>query len=268
MKIMPKDWPRDCQYVKAGNACRELGIVRGRLTGRRQSGLLAGMKRSEINRYIEEAKVFFDQHQFRLPPFGYWTTRQWKSLGHEVDEIRSRHLGWDLTDFGSGDFLKQGLLLFTIRNGKLDDPQNKKMYAEKIMVVREGQITPWHFHHLKTEDIINRGAGRLVCELYNSDPHGGYAQTPIKVSCDGVVREVAPGGKVVLGQGESITLVPGLYHTFYGEKGAGTALIGEVSSVNDDASDNRFYTPLPRFPAIEEDEAPAHLLCNEYPDGR
>ena len=268
MKIMPKDWPRDCQYVKAGNACRELGIVRVRLTGRRQSGLLAGMKRSEINRYIEEAKVFFDQHQFRLPPFGYWTTRQWKSLGHEVDEIRSRHLGWDLTDFGSGDFLKQGLLLFTIRNGKLDDPQNKKMYAEKIMVVRERQITPWHFHHLKTEDIINRRAGRLVCELYNSDPHGGYAQTPIKVSCDGVVREVAPGGKVVLGQGESITLVPGLYHTFYGEKGAGTALIGEVSSVNDDASDNRFYTPLPRFPAIEEDEAPAHLLCNEYPDGR
>jgi D-lyxose ketol-isomerase len=225
------------------------------------------MKRSEINRHINEAKAFFDQHQFRLPPFAYWTPQQWKSRGHEADEIRSRHLGWDLTDFGSGDFLKQGLLLFTIRNGKLNDPQNKKMYAEKIMVVCEGQITPWHFHHLKTEDIINRGAGRLVCELYNSDKSGGYAQTPIKVSCDGVVREVAPGGKVILGRGESITLVPGLYHTFYGEKGAGTALIGEVSSVNDDASDNRFYAPLPRFPAIEEDEAPAHLLCNEYPGG-
>lgn len=223
------------------------------------------MKRSEINRYIGEAKAFFDQHQFRLPPFAFWTPREWNAKGHEADEIRSRHLGWDLTDFGSEDFHKQGLLLFTVRNGKIDDPQNKKMYAEKIMVVREGQITPWHFHHLKTEDIINRGAGRLVCELYNSDQSGGYARTPIKVSCDGVVREVAPGGKVVLDRGESITLVPGLYHTFYGERGAGTALIGEVSSVNDDATDNRFYTPLPRFPAIEEDEAPAHLLCTEYP---
>ena len=262
MRITQKDWLSNRQDVKAGNWRR---IVMVRLTCYRRSGLLAGMKRSEINRYIKEAKVFFDQHQFRLPPFAYWTPQQWKRHGHEADEIRSRHLGWDLTDFGSGDFLKQGLLLFTIRNGKLDDPQNQKMYAEKIMVVREGQITPWHFHHLKTEDIINRGACRLVCELHNSDQRGGYAQTPIKVGCDGVVREVAPGGKVVLDRGESITLVPGLYHTFYGEKGAGTALIGEVSSVNDDASDNRFYTPLSRFPAIEEDEAPAHLLCNEYP---
>ena len=101
-----------------------------------------GMKRSEINRYVNEAKAFFNQHQFRLPPFAYWTPAQWKSKGHEADEIRSRHLGWDLTDFGSHDFLKQGLLLFTIRNGKINDPQNRKMYAEKIMVVREGQITP------------------------------------------------------------------------------------------------------------------------------
>ena len=77
---------------------------------------------------------------------------------------------------------------------------------------------------------------------------------------------MAPGGKVVLDRGESITLVPRLYHTFYGEKGAGTALIGEVSSVNDDATDNRFYTPLPRFPAIQKDTAPGHLLCNEYPN--
>ena len=223
------------------------------------------MRRSEINGYIEEAKAFLAEHQFRLPPFAYWTPRQWKKKGHEADEIRSRHLGWDLTDFGSGNFSQEGLLLFTIRNGKLDDPKNKKLYAEKIMIVREEQVTPWHFHHLKTEDIINRGAGRLVCELYNSDRLGSFAKTRVRVSCDGVVREMAPGGKVILEPGESITLVPGLYHTFYGEAGAGTALIGEVSSVNDNATDNRFYAPLPRFPAIEEDEPPAHLLCNEYP---
>jgi len=87
----------------------------------------------------------------------------------------------------------------------------------------------------------------------------------VRVSCDGVVREVAPGGKVILHPGESITLPPRLYHLFYGERGAGRVLCGEVSSVNDDAHDNRFKTPAGRFPKIEEDEAPIHYLCTEYP---
>ena len=34
---------------------------------------------------------------------------------------------------------------------------------------------------------------------------------------------------------------------------------------NDDANDNCFYDPAGRFPQIEEDAAPLHLLCNEYP---
>jgi hypothetical protein len=41
--------------------------------------------------------------------------------------------------------------------------------------------------------------------------------------------------------------------------------VGEVSSVNDDNTDNRFYRPMPRFPEIEEDESPLHLLCTDYP---
>ena len=71
-----------------------------------------------------------------------------------------------------------------------------------------------------------------------------------------------PGGIVILGPGESITLTPYLYHQFYAVDGNG--LIGEVSSVNDDASDNYFLEPLPRFPEIVEDEAPVRLLCTEY----
>jgi hypothetical protein len=43
--------------------------------------------------------------------------------------------------------------------------------------------------------------------------------------------------------------------------GAGTAIIGEVSSVDDDASDNLFLDAPARFPAIVEDEPPKHLLC-------
>ena len=41
-------------------------------------------------------------------------------------------------------------------------------------------------------------------------------------------------------------------------------MIGEVSTVNDDENDNRFLEPLGRYPHIDEDTAPTHLLCNEY----
>ena len=43
------------------------------------------------------------------------------------------------------------------------------------------------------------------------------------------------------------------------------ALTGEVSQVNDDNTEKRFYEPVYRFPEIEEDEPPYRLLCNEYP---
>ena len=55
-----------------------------------------------------------------------------------------------------------------------------------------------------------------------------------------------------------------LYHRFYGEPGRGTVLVGEVSQCNDDTSDNRFHEAVGRFPEIEEDEIPYHLLCSEY----
>jgi D-lyxose ketol-isomerase len=223
------------------------------------------MKRSEINRYIEQAKEFAARHNFCLPPFAFWTAEQWAQKGHEADEIRTRRLGWDLTDFNLGTFLQKGLTLFTLRNGKIGDPANKKAYAEKLLIVEEGQVTPFHFHWMKTEDIINRGVGVLVCELYNSDKEEKFTNTPVRVSCDGVEREVKAGGSIELAAGESITLTPYLYHQFYARKGAGKALIGEVSSVNDDATDNRFYDPLPRFPTVQEDVPPTALLCNQYP---
>ena len=223
------------------------------------------MTRSEINRRIESAKEFFAKHCFRLPPFGYWSPSEWKGKGRDADEIRRNRLGWDLTDFGSGSFEKVGLLLFTIRNGNLKDPANVKNYAEKIMIVEENQVTPFHFHWQKTEDIIVRGGGNLVIELFQSDAKDNFTQETIRVCCDGVQRTLAAGGKVVLHPGESITLTPRLYHKFYGEAGAGRVLVGEVSSVNDDATDNRFKESVGRFPRIEEDAPPFHLLCNEYP---
>lgn len=221
------------------------------------------MKRSEINRSIAEAAAFFAENRFILPPFAHWTPEEWRRHGSEAHELRARQLGWDATDFNSGRFLSLGLTLFTLRNGAPDGAG--KVYAEKIMFVRENQVTPFHYHVLKTEDIVNRGGkgtGRLVVQLYNSTPDGKLADTPVSVSCDGIRREVAAGGKVILGPGESITLTPYLYHQFHAIDGHG--LIGEVSSVNDDAADNYFLDSLPRFPAIEEDEQAFRLLCTEY----
>jgi D-lyxose ketol-isomerase len=221
------------------------------------------MKRSQINALIRDAKDFFDAFRFRLPPWAFWPPEQWKGKGGL--EIVRNQLGWDLTDYGAGDFEARGLILFTIRNGNLA-AGHPKTYAEKIMIVREGQVCPMHFHWAKTEDIINRGGGNLVVELYGSTPDEELSREPLTVTVDGIPRQVRPGGTVVLTPGESIFLEQGMYHRFYGEQGKGKVLVGEVSSVNDDTADNRFHEPQARFPEIEEDEPPLHLLCTDYPD--
>jgi D-lyxose ketol-isomerase len=221
------------------------------------------MKRSEINRLIKESKVFFDQMNFKLPPWAYWTPEEWKGKNESCGEIVDNMLGWDLTDFGGGEFSKKGLILFSVRNGNPE--KDRKTYAEKIMIVEENQETPMHFHWQKMEDIINRGGGNLVIELYSSDDQEGFSDKPLEVRIDGVKRTVEPGGSVVLTPGESICLEQGMYHRFYGEEGKGKVLVGEVSAVNDDSKDNRFNPEVGRFPEIEEDEAPVHLLASDYP---
>ncbi|OEU50041.1 MAG: D-lyxose/D-mannose family sugar isomerase [Desulfobulbaceae bacterium S5133MH15] len=226
------------------------------------------MKRSEINRYIAEAIDYIDKSGFRLPPFAFWSPDEWKTKGEEADEIRENGLGWDVTDYGLNEFMSTGLLLFTIRNGNFARKDYyPKGYAEKIMVVREDQITPFHYHWNKREDIINRGGGELLIELYLADDKNGLSDTTFSVAIDGVRRQVAPGDKVTLTPGESICLEPYIYHSFWGKTGAGTVLVGEVSDVNDDNNDNCFLDKLGRYPKIIEDELPLHYLCTEYPKG-
>jgi hypothetical protein len=227
------------------------------------------MKRSEINRLLREALRFCEQQNFHLPQWARWSPDAWSRVGPEADEIRRRLLGWDVTDFGRGDFERFGLVLFTIRNGEPSDGPDAlvKDYCEKLLIVAEGQVTPTHFHWSKMEDIINRSGGRLVLQLWQADRTSEALdeRSPVRVSIDGIEREVPPGGEVVLDPGESITLAPYMYHNFYAEPGSGKVLAGEVSRVNDDANDNRFVEPLGRFPQIEEDEPAELLLCNEYP---
>ena len=223
------------------------------------------MKRSEINRIIKENIAFINKMNFNLPPFAYFTPEEWKEKGREYDEIRDNMLGWDVTDYGHGDFKNTGLFLFTIRNGNLKK-HSMKTYAEKLLISDEDQYSPMHFHFNKMEDIINRGGGNLIVEVYNSTEDEQLAETDVNVHIDGRSHCVPAGTKIRLTPGESITLPPRQYHAFWAEKGCGKVLIGEVSMVNDDNCDNRFYEKQGRFPTIEEDEPPVYLLCNEYPE--
>lgn len=220
------------------------------------------MKRSEINQLIRNSIIFFDEMNFKLPPWAYWKPEEWTGKYNTCSEIADNMLGWDLTDFGSGDFQKCGLILFTIRNGNFR--KDKKTYAEKAMIVDELQETPMHFHWKKMEDIINRGGGNLEIEIFNSDENEEFSDKPIQLKIDGVLHTINPGGIVILKPGDSICFEQGVYHRFYGEKGKGKVLVGEVSAVNDDTSDNRFYRPVGRFPEIIEDEKPLHLLASDY----
>ena len=223
------------------------------------------MKRSEINRIMRDAADFAREKGFLLPSFAFWSPEDWADKGEEYNELRENQLGWDITDFGSGDYTKVGLLMFTIRNGNFQRPDDKP-YAEKLLIVEEGQVTPYHFHYKKMEDIINRGGGNLIVKLYNSTPDEKFADTPVTVRMDGRRYQVPAGSEITVHPGESITLTSGMYHTFWGESGKGKILVGEVSKVNDDRVDNRFYEPVGRFPEIEEDEPPLYLLGMDYPE--
>lgn len=220
------------------------------------------MKRSEVNQILKNAKKFIDEMNFKLPPWAFWSPEMWKEKMGESEEIIDNMMGWDITDFGSGDFYRQGLFLFTIRNGNLK--KDKKSYAEKIMIVEENQETPMHHHWHKMEDIINRGGGNLVLELFNVSKDGTPDNTKVRVKMDGILKTFDAGEKVILSPGESITLEQHIFHRFYGEKGKGKVLVGEVSAVNDDNTDNNFYEKVGRFPEIEEDELPIHLLVSDY----
>ncbi|MGY6547789.1 MAG: D-lyxose/D-mannose family sugar isomerase [Roseinatronobacter sp.] len=223
------------------------------------------MKRSRLNTVMAEASELIRAHGFVLPPFAGWTPAEFQARRNEAQHLVAARCGWDITDYGAGDFDRMGLFLFTLRNGRLGDLQRGggMCYAEKLLISRRDQLSPMHTHRLKAEDIINRGGATLVVELFGSDDQGRFApDRGVEVLCDGVVRRFGPGDKLQLAPGASVTLMPGDWHAFWAE--GGDVLIGEVSTVNDDLSDNIFREPIGRFAQIEEDDAPLHLLVSDY----
>ena len=220
------------------------------------------MKRSEVNEYIRYNMELMKKHHFMLPDWAYYKPEDWKGIKDKCSEIFENGLGWDITDFGWGDFERIGLSLITLRNGNLNKA-NQKTYCEKIMVVRKNQITPEHYHVLKMEDIINRGGGVLCMKLWNSTKDGRLDTSDVLIKKDGIDLIVKAGETISIKPGQSVCYTPYLYHRFWAE-GEDT-LVGEVSSVNDDKTDNYFLEPKGRFSTIEENEAVEHYLCNEYP---
>jgi D-lyxose ketol-isomerase len=225
------------------------------------------MKRSEINAAIRKLEEMCRKHCCYLPPFCSFTPEEWKQKSHEYDEVRECMLGWDITDYGLGDFNKVGFSLITIRNGnRAMQEKYPKVYAEKLLFLKEGQYSPNHFHWYKTEDIINRGGGNVLIRVFNSCPDESVDRVgDVTVHMDGRTFSVPAGTQLRLTPGESIHIQQLLYHDFTVEPGTGAVLLGEVSQCNDDRTDNRFNPPVGRFPEIEEDEAPYRLLCNESP---
>ena len=91
------------------------------------------MKRSEINKALRELEAMCREYRCYLPPFCHFTPEDWQKLGHEYDEVRDCMLGWDITDYGMGDFDRFGFSLITIRNGnRAMADKYPKVYAEKL----------------------------------------------------------------------------------------------------------------------------------------
>lgn len=182
------------------------------------------MKRSEINQAYRDALAFFNEHHWCLPPSPRW----------------------DITDFGLGQFRKCGLTLVNLAE--------EAEYCEKIMFAYDGQVTLAHTHRIKKEDIICR-QGRLRLSLGK-----GPGRFEVKINGQRCLFEGVQ--EVVLTPGERITLTPGVFHAFWPE--GGPALIGEVSTANDDVHDNIFAEPtVGRFSEIVEDEPAAITLLHE-----
>jgi len=228
------------------------------------------MKRSQINNLIDEALEFIHSQHFYLPTWAKWNADKWKTMGEEVEEIRKHGLGWMVTDFGSKEFEKTGLLTFVMRSGLLlnNRPQTTKLYGEKLFVVQSEQLTPWHFHWMKTKDLINRGGGRLDVELaWVGDDEKSFEEREVRVQLDGITKVVPVGDKLILEPGESVTVPPKLCLQFCGHKGDNAVLAGEVSSLNDGTRDNCYLGKKVDRTPIVEDEAPKYSLIGEYANG-
>ena len=112
-----------------------------------------------------------------------------------------------------------------------------------------------HTHVIKAEDIINCGGARRVFGFFSSDEERGFAEDRGRAVNSYCIRH-EPGPR------HRVTLMPGDWHTTWGD--GGEFLIREVSTVNDDETNNIFRDPIGCLADIEEDTELNHYLVNHY----
>lgn len=179
------------------------------------------MKRSQINKIVQEATFSFMANGWTLPP----------------------NPRWDVTDFGLGDIKKCGLVLVNFAE--------EAEYCEKLMYARKGQVTPIHTHKRKKEDIICR-TGKLAVQVWNGHPDKAKPGLFL-IKVNGENQEISSGDIIHMQSGERVTITPGIYHEVFPE--SEECIIGEVSTANDDENDNFFANEeIVRFSNIDEDE--------------
>ena len=86
----------------------------------------------------------------------------------------------------------------------------------------------------------------------------------VKVVKDGITITANSGSEIRINPGESLTLVPGAFHTFWADPDGGPVMVGEVSSVNDDNTDNCFAEKRERFQKWIEDVPAKRLAVSDY----
>lgn len=219
------------------------------------------MKRSFVNARMRDAEATFVRFGAVPPPWAAWSPDDWRLNPDQARFLVERQMGWAITDFGGGDFSRRGLILLVTRNGVLGRA-GERVYAEKLLVMTGGQEAPYHYHRTKTEDMVARGGGAIAIDLVNVDASGRPVEAPVAVTVDGLTRTVPARSPVVLRPGESLTLPPLMAHRFYAAPGSGTVLVGEISEVNDDLTDNHFFEPFAAT-AIEEDEPAYYPLWSD-----
>ena len=208
------------------------------------------MLRSKVNSHIKLSLNYLLKKNYNLPIWASWNFSKWKRNTKLAKKISTYQLSWDITDFGSDNFDKIGLTLFTLRNGTLSE-KNNIQYAEKLMVLKPNQAIPYHYHKRKIEDIINRYGGELELGLY----HTNNDKKIINYEIDSKTKHIKPFKKIKISEGQSIRLFPFCCHYFKSPlKNKKLLIIGEVSSVNNDNNDNFFPSNAPRFNKIVEDE--------------
>ncbi|MFV0383705.1 D-lyxose/D-mannose family sugar isomerase [Paracoccus sp. (in: a-proteobacteria)] len=219
------------------------------------------MKRSQINQAIHAAETMLKAQNWTMPDFARWTLADHAAHPDRSRWLAERQIGWDVTDFGGGNFERRGLVLFCARNG-IDRVAGERTYAEKLLFIGVDQETPFHAHRRKLEDIIVRAGGLLCVEFQAEGAVEPESGEPVadRIRIDGA-EYPALGCIHRLREGQGITVPRGLQHRFWAERAP--VFAAEVSQCNDDRNDNFFFEPVGRFSRIEEDQPPLRLLWNE-----